>query len=124
MHRGHVEYLSAAADLGDRLIVGVNSDASVTRLKGAHRPILDENSRLLLLAALECVDAVVLFKEDTPHLLILEVQPDVLVKGGDYTEENIVGADIVKAKGGVVRCIPLTPECSTSNIEAKIKNQA
>lgn len=124
VHRGHVEYLSAAADLGDRLIVGVNSDASVRRLKGPNRPIVDETSRQMLLAALECVDAVVLFGEETPQQLIRKIQPDVLVKGGDYTEQTIVGADTVKAKGGIVRCIPLTPGCSTSKIEAKIKNQA
>lgn len=123
VHRGHVEYLSAAADLGDVLIIGLNSDDSVSRLKGPHRPILDETSRSILLAALECVDAVVLFEEDTPLRLIREIQPDVLVKGGDYTEATIVGADVVKAKGGSIHCIPLTPDCSTSRIEAKIKNQ-
>ena len=123
VHRGHVEYLSAAADLGDLLIVGINSDRSVTRLKGPNRPIMDETSRQLLMAALECVDAVILFDEDTPYRLIQEIQPDVLVKGGDYTETNIVGADIVLAKGGEIHCIPLTPGCSTSRIEQKIKNQ-
>ena len=123
VHRGHVEYLSAAADLGDLLIVGINSDRSVTRLKGPNRPIMDETSRQLLMAALECVDAVILFDEDTPYRLIQEIQPDVLVKGGDYTETNIVGADIVRAKGGEIHCIPLTPGCSTSRIEQKIKNQ-
>ncbi|MBO7625400.1 MAG: D-glycero-beta-D-manno-heptose 1-phosphate adenylyltransferase [Bacteroidales bacterium] len=123
VHRGHVEYLSAAADLGDRLIVGINSDASVTRLKGPNRPIMDEASRQLLIAALECVDAVILFGEETPYRLIQEIQPDVLAKGGDYTEETMVGADIVRAKGGEIHCIPLTPGCSTSRIEQKIKNQ-
>ena len=123
LHRGHVEYLSEAADLGDMLIVGVNSDASVSRLKGPHRPIIDEKSRVLLLAALECVDAVIVFEEDTPARLIMEITPDVLVKGGDYTEATIAGADWVRTNGGEVRCIPLTPGCSTSRIEAKIKNQ-
>lgn len=123
VHRGHVEYLSEAADLGDVLIVGLNSDASVSRLKGSHRPIVDETSRSILLSALECIDAVVLFEEDTPLRLIQEIQPDVLVKGGDYTEETIVGADVVKAKGGSIHCIPLTPGCSTSRIEEKIKKQ-
>jgi len=123
MHRGHVEYLSKAADLGDALIVGVNSDASVSKLKGPHRPIIEESSRTLLLAALECVDAVVIFGEETPARLIREITPDVLVKGGDYTEATIIGADWVRANGGDVRCIPLTPGCSTSYIEAKIKNQ-
>ncbi|MBP5396038.1 MAG: D-glycero-beta-D-manno-heptose 1-phosphate adenylyltransferase [Bacteroidales bacterium] len=123
VHRGHVEYLSAAADLGDRLIVGINSDASVARLKGPNRPIMDETSRQLLMAALECVDAVILFEEDTPYRLIQEIQPDVLVKGGDYTEETMVGADIVRTKGGEIHCIPLIPGCSTSRIEQKIKKQ-
>ena len=123
VHRGHVEYLSAAADLGDRLIVGINSDASVVRLKGPNRPIMDETSRQLLMAALECVDAVILFEEDTPYRLIQEIQPDVLVKGGDYTEETMVGADIVRTKGGEIHCIPLIPGCSTSRIEQKIKKQ-
>ena len=123
VHRGHVEYLSAAADLGDLLIVGINSDRSVTRLKGPNRPIMDETSRQLLMAALECVDAVILFDEDTPYRLIQEIQPDVLVKGGDYMETNIVGADIVRAKGGEIHCIPLTPGCSTSRKKKKIKNQ-
>jgi D-beta-D-heptose 7-phosphate kinase/D-beta-D-heptose 1-phosphate adenosyltransferase len=122
MHRGHVEYLSAAAGLGDRLIIGTNSDASVTRLKGPTRPIMDQTSRQLLLAALCCTDAVILFEEDTPYRLIQEILPDVLVKGGDYTEADIVGADIVLANGGSVRCIPLTPGCSTTNIEQKIKS--
>ena len=123
VHRGHVEYLSEAADLGDVLVVGLNSDASVSRLKGPHRPIIDETSRSILLSALECIDAVVLFEEDTPLELIRKIQPDVLVKGGDYSEATIVGADIVRAGGGSVRCIPLTPDCSTSRIETKIKNQ-
>ncbi len=122
VHRGHVEYLSAAADCGDKLVIGLNSDSSVRRLKGAHRPIIDEQSRALLLAALEFVDAVVLFEEETPLQLIRQVQPDVLVKGGDYTEETIVGSDIVRAKGGEVVTIPLTPNCSTTRIEEKIKN--
>lgn len=121
VHRGHVEYLAEAADCGDILIIGLNSDDSVRKLKGAHRPIIEQNSRALLLAALAFVDAVVIFGEETPFLLIRQVQPDVLVKGGDYTEEQIVGSDIVKAKGGKVITIPLTPACSTSLIEAKIR---
>ncbi len=123
VHRGHVEYLWETAKLGDVLIVGMNSDASIARLKGPHRPITDESSRGLVLAALACVDAVVRFDEDTPYELIKAVQPDVLVKGGDYTEASMVGADIVRAKGGEVCAIPLTPGYSTSLIEAKIKNQ-
>ena len=123
VHRGHVEYLWETAQLGDILIVGLNSDASIARLKGKHRPIIDEKSRGMLLAAFACVDAVVRFDEDTPYELIKEIRPDVLVKGGDYTEETLVGADIVRAKGGEVCASPLPPGYSTSLIEAKIKNQ-
>ena len=120
LHRGHVDYLSKAADLGDILILGVNTDASVHRLKGKTRPINDENSRLLLLASLNFVAAVVLFDEDTPYELIKKIQPDVLVKGNDYAPENIVGYDIVKAKGGEIITIPLVEGYSTSSIEQRI----
>ncbi len=123
LHRGHVEYLAEAADMGDILIIGLNSDASVTRLKGPNRPIIDGHSRCMLLAALDFVDAVICFDEDTPYRLISQIHPDVLVKGGDYTEDRIVGADIVRADGGQICSIPLRPGCSTSLIEAKIKNQ-
>lgn len=116
LHRGHIEYLSAAADLGNILIIGLNTDASVKRLKGEGRPVQDEQSRALALASLRFVDAVVLFDEDTPYELIKSVQPDVLVKGGDYTEDTIVGADIVRARGGRVVTIPLTEGYSTSGI--------
>ncbi|MBP6872732.1 MAG: D-glycero-beta-D-manno-heptose 1-phosphate adenylyltransferase [Bacteroidales bacterium] len=116
LHRGHIEYLSAAADLGNILIIGLNTDASVKRLKGEGRPVQDEQSRALALASLRFVTAVVLFDEDTPYELIKSVQPDVLVKGGDYTEDTIVGADIVRARGGKVVTIPLTEGYSTSGI--------
>lgn len=116
LHRGHIEYLSQARDLGDVLIIGLNTDASVKRIKGDGRPVQDENSRALILATLRFVEAVVLFDEDTPYNLIELVKPDVLVKGGDYTEDNIVGADIVKANGGEVVTIPLTEGYSTSKI--------
>ena len=121
LHRGHVDYLTKAADLGTRLFIGVNTDTSVSRLKGPHRPIQDEESRLRLLAALECVSAVMLFDEPTPYALIQQVQPDVLVKGSDYTPENIVGYDVVIAKGGQVLTIDYLPGYSTSGIEQKIK---
>ncbi|OYU97707.1 MAG: D-glycero-beta-D-manno-heptose 1-phosphate adenylyltransferase [Bacteroidetes bacterium B1(2017)] len=121
LHRGHVDYLAKAADLGDILIIGVNTDASVSKLKGPHRPIQDEHSRLIILASLGFVDAVVLFDEPTPYELISLVQPDVLVKGSDYQPENIVGYDIVKAKGGEVKTIDFIPGYSTSSIEKKIK---
>ena len=121
LHRGHIDYLSKAHDLGEVLIIGLNTDASVKRLKGEGRPLQDENTRALVLASLRFVEAVVLFEEDTPHNLIEMVKPDMLVKGGDYTEENIVGADIVKANGGQVVSIPLTPGHSTSTLIEKLK---
>ena len=122
LHRGHVDYLAKAADCGQRLIIGVNTDASVSKLKGPNRPIQDEQSRLQILASLQCVDAVILFDEETPYELIKLLQPDVLVKGSDYTPENIVGYDVVKARGGEVKTIDFIPGFSTSGIERKIKN--
>ncbi|MES2726335.1 MAG: D-glycero-beta-D-manno-heptose 1-phosphate adenylyltransferase [Bacteroidota bacterium] len=121
LHKGHVDYLNHAADLGDVLVMGLNTDASVSELKGPHRPIQDEQSRLLIMAALQCVSAVTLFAEETPYDLIKLVQPDVLVKGSDYKPEDIVGYDIVTAKGGEVKTIPFLPGFSTSGIEKKIK---
>ena len=120
MHLGHIEYLASAADLGRILIIGVNTDASVTKLKGSHRPINDEVSRSLTLASLSFVNAVVLFDEDTPFELIKIIQPDLLVKGNDYQTKEIVGRDIVEARGGKVVTIPLTEGYSTSLIEEKI----
>jgi rfaE bifunctional protein nucleotidyltransferase chain/domain len=116
LHRGHIEYLSQARDLGQVLVIGINSDASVRRIKGEGRPVQDETSRALVLASLRFVDAVILFDEDTPQDLIELVQPEVLVKGGDYTEETIVGAEFVKARGGEVVTIPLVEGYSTSSI--------
>lgn len=122
IHPGHVDYLCRAADFGDVLIVGVNSDSSVRGLdKGAARPIQDEQSRLYVLAGLHVVDAVVLFSDPTPFELIRTIEPDVLVKGGDWPVDKIVGADIVKKKGGEVHSIDLLPGFSTTAIEAKIK---
>lgn len=100
----------------------MNTDASVRKLKGPNRPIQDEQSRLQILASLQCVDAVILFDEETPYELISLLQPDVLVKGSDYTPENIVGYDVVTAKGGEVKTIDFIPGFSTSGIERKIKN--
>ncbi len=121
LHRGHVDYLAKAADLGDVLVLGLNTDASVSRLKGPHRPIQDEQSRLHIIASLAFVDAVVLFDEPTPLELIKLVQPDVLVKGSDYEPENIVGYDVVMAKGGAVITIDFIPGYSTSLIEKKVR---
>ena len=124
LHLGHIDYLSKAKDLGDILIIGVNTDNSVRRLKGAARPITDENSRSLIIASLQFVSAVVLFDEDTPYELIKQVQPDVLVKGSDYKPEDIVGFDIVKAKGGETVTIDYLDGYSTSDLEKKIKNNS
>ena len=115
LHRGHVEYLSHASDLGDVLVVGLNTDASVRRLKGEGRPVNNEEARALLLASLSFVDAVVLFDEDTPYELIKAVHPDVLVKGADYKVEEIVGYDFVTSYGGMVATIPLVEGYSSSN---------
>ena len=121
LHYGHIHYLAQAKDLGDSLMVGVNADRSVARLKGPHRPIKDENTRLHILAALACVDAVVLFEENTPYELIKMLMPDVLVKGGDWLPENIIGADIVLGNGGAVFSLPFVEGFSTTNYEKKIK---
>ena len=121
VHRGHLDYLAKAAGLGDKLIVGLNTDHSVKRLKGNDRPIVDEYSRAFLLASLCFVDAVMLFDEDTPYHLIQTVQPDILVKGADYQVETIVGADIVKKKGGDIVTLDFLPHFSTSAILEKIK---
>lgn len=122
LHLGHIEYLSKAADLGDILIVGLNSDSSVKQLnKGSNRPLNSQEQRAMLLASLGFVTAVAVFDEDTPRDLISKVQPDVLVKGGDYKPEDVAGADIVKAKGGDVRIIELTPGYSTTELEKKIR---
>jgi rfaE bifunctional protein nucleotidyltransferase chain/domain len=122
LHRGHVDYLARASSLGDKLIIGLNTDASVRRLKGSPRPLTDEYSRAFILAALVFVDAVILFEEDTPLELIEFIQPDVLVKGSDYDEESIVGADLVKARGGKVATIELVPNYSTSALVDRLKN--
>ena len=121
LHLGHVDYLEKTRSLGDKLVLGLNSDDSVSRFKGKNRPIQDQNSRSRVLAALQFVDAVVLFNEDTPLNLISEILPDILVKGGDYLAENIVGADVVKRNGGVVRTIDFVSGYSTSGIVEKIK---
>jgi rfaE bifunctional protein nucleotidyltransferase chain/domain len=115
LHLGHVEYLSKARDLGDILIVGLNSDESVRRIKGAHRPVNNEEARAITLAAFSFVDAVILFGEDTPHELIKLVQPDILVKGKDYDGKEIVGSDVIKARGGQVVTIELTKGYSTTH---------
>lgn len=116
LHRGHLEYLMQAASLGNVLVIGLNSDNSVKRLKGENRPVQDQESRALALASLQFVNAVVIFDEDTPYELIKTIQPQVLAKGGDYNKENIVGSDVVLANGGQVEVIPFVDGYSTTNI--------
>lgn len=122
LHYGHLHYLAQARDLGDRLVIGLNSAASVRRLKGPHRPIHDEPTRRHLLAALAFVDAVVSFEEDTPLQLIQTLLPDVLVKGGDWKATDIVGSELVLARGGDVRSLPYIEGYSTTSIEEKIRS--
>ncbi len=120
LHPGHTRYLEEAASLGDHLIVAVNSDSSVRSIKGSKRPILDEESRAELVAALQSVGTVVIFKEETPLEVIKELLPDVLVKGADWAEEKIVGADVVKNSGGRIERIPFAPGFSTTLIIERI----
>jgi len=122
LHPGHVDYLSKAKSLGDCLIVGVNCDDSVKKLKGDTRPINDLNFRMKMLAGLECVDFVIMFEEETPYNLIKAIIPDVLVKGSDYKISEIVGSDIVLDQGGEVKTIDFLDGYSTSIIIDKIKN--
>ncbi len=123
VHRGHIEYLAKAAEKGDRLILGLNTDSSVQRLKGPSRPIVDEESRAILLAAMSFISLVVLFDEDTPYELIKSVQPDILVKGADYNPEDIVGYDIVTGRGGSVETITFVEGFSTTNIVEQIAKE-
>lgn len=123
LHPGHVRYLSDARRLGDALIVGLNGDRSVRANKGVNRPLTPELERAELLSALACVDAVVLFDEDTPHSLIAALQPDVLVKGADWAADAIVGRDIVEARGGRVVRIPVAAGYSTSGIVERIRRR-
>jgi D-glycero-beta-D-manno-heptose 1-phosphate adenylyltransferase len=122
LHLGHVDYLEKARALGDKLIVGLNTDSSVKKIKGPDRPVNDDYSRARIMASLEFVDAVILFEEDTPFDLISYLKPDILVKGDDYTIEKIIGSDIVLKNGGSVKTVPLVKGYSTSNIISKIKN--
>jgi len=123
LHAGHVDVLVGARARGDALVVGVNSDASVRRLKGAERPVRGEGERVYVLAALECVDAVTLFEQDTPLELVQALQPDVIVKGGDYSPDTVVGANVVRARGGEVVIIPLTPGHSTTSTIERLRGR-
>jgi D-beta-D-heptose 7-phosphate kinase/D-beta-D-heptose 1-phosphate adenosyltransferase len=122
LHPGHVRYLQDARKLGDTLIVGLNGDESVRRNKGSDRPITPEHERAEVLAALACVDAVVVFREDTPDAIIRTIQPDVLVKGADWPADRIVGRDTVEARGGRVVLIPVEQGYSTTSIVERIRN--
>lgn len=124
LHRGHVDYLRKAKGMGDVLIVGLNTDSSVRRLKGADRPIVDEDDRAEVLASLASVDYVCVFNEDTPQKLIEVLVPDVLVKGADWAVSDVVGKDVVEAAGGTVRTIEFLPNRSTSGIIKKIRTSA
>jgi rfaE bifunctional protein nucleotidyltransferase chain/domain len=121
LHRGHVAYLHAARALGDRLVVGVNTDASVRRLKGVGRPIMNQDDRAYILAGLASVDAVTLFEEDTPAGIIAALVPDILVKGGDYSPGEVVGRDTVEAAGGRLVLIPFVEGRSTTDIVRRIR---
>lgn len=121
VHPGHVVLLEAARNEGDVLIVGINSDASVKKLKGDDRPVMPEEARARVIAAFESVDCVVLFEEDTPFNLIQALEPDVLVKGGDYSRDNTVGTDIVEARGGRVKHVELEDGFSTTNIVERVR---
>jgi len=121
LHMGHIDYLEKARNLGDKLIIGLNSDDSVGRFKGPERPVQDQHSRARILAALQFTDMVVIFNENTPLALISELLPDVLVKGSDYLAENIVGAEVVKQHGGEVKTVEFVPGYSTTRIIEKIK---
>jgi rfaE bifunctional protein nucleotidyltransferase chain/domain len=123
LHLGHITYMAKAAELGDKLIIGLNSDSSVKRIKGESRPVNDQNNRAAILAALFFVDALIVFDEDTPLNLITALMPDILVKGADYSIENIVGAKEVVANGGEVKTINFVEGYSSTSIIQKIRNQ-
>ena len=120
LHAGHVKYLQKARNLGDLLVLGLNSDASVRRLKGENRPLIGEEERAHILAALDCIDYVVLFDEDTPLELITAIKPHILAKGGDYTVDGVVGRDVVEAYGGRVELVTFVDGKSTTNIIERI----
>ncbi len=120
LHRGHVQYLEKTKELADFLFVGLNSDASVRRLKGAQRPFMNEADRAFILSRLEAVDMVAVFEQDTPLELLQLVRPDLLIKGGDYTVENIVGRELVESYGGKVLTVPLVEGVSTTALAEKI----
>ncbi|HIA31326.1 MAG TPA: D-glycero-beta-D-manno-heptose 1-phosphate adenylyltransferase [Candidatus Marinimicrobia bacterium] len=121
LHRGHIDYLTKAKALGTKLIIGLNSDASVFILKGEGRPVQLENDRAVIIDALQVVDGVIIFSEGTPLELIKELKPDILVKGGDYTENSVVGADEVRNNGGSVKILPFKKGCGTTLLIKRIQ---
>ena len=122
LHLGHIELLAKAADLGNKLIIAINSDASIKILKGEKRPILDEKSRSIIIASLEKVNAVIIFKESTPLDVIKKINPDIIVKGGDYIKEDVIGKNYIEKYGGEVIIFPLSEGFSTTSILEKIYN--
>jgi D-glycero-beta-D-manno-heptose 1-phosphate adenylyltransferase len=122
LHRGHITYLKQAKSLGDYLIIGLNSDSSVKKIKGESRPLNNQNDRAYVLNNMKAVNAVVIFSEDTPYNIIKEIQPDLLVKGGDWSEDKIIGADIVKKSGGKVVSLKYVDNYSTTSTINKLKN--
>jgi len=123
IHLGHVEVLARSSDLGDKLIVAINSDESIAKIKGTNRPIIEEESRVKQIAALDFVDAVILFQQDTPIKIISSITPNVITKGGDYKTSDVVGHEIIQENNGEVAIIPLTQGYSTTSILDKIKNE-
>ena len=122
LHAGHVQYLNEAASLGDRLVVAINDDAGVTRLKGPDRPVVNLHNRAQVLAGLGCVDWVIDFAQETPEALLAALRPDVLVKGGDYQLDEVVGAELVQGYGGEVRVLSLVQDMSTTHIVDRIRD--
>jgi rfaE bifunctional protein nucleotidyltransferase chain/domain len=120
IHKGHIKYLNESKNLGNHLLIGLNSDSSVKRLKGEKRPVNNEEDRAYILNNLKPVDSVIIFSEDTPYELIKALKPDILVKGGDWKEENIIGADIVKGNGGIVKSLKFLDNYSTTGLIKKI----
>ena len=123
IHLGHVEVLARSSDLGDKLIVAINSDESIAKIKGTNRPIIEEESRVKQIAALDFVDAVILFQQDTPIKIISSITPNVITKGGDYKTSDVVGHEIIQGNNGEVAIIPLTQGYSTTSILDRIKNE-
>ncbi len=120
LHAGHVIYLTRARSFGDFLVLGLNSDNSIRQIKGKNRPIVEQSQRALVLAALDCIDCIVIFDEKDPEILIREIVPDILVKGADWDEDQIIGADFVKNKGGIIKRVIFEEDISTSKIIDKI----